>query len=402
MVGDFLYLLRIYKLLVLLLISVRRGTTEKIGLKMGELHGISQKVGQHLTLYSSDEVDDFERLYSHGRVENICLIRLLDEAGLDYAKNSVECVAQASIGQVYKVDSVHEKLAIKAKYPKIAQQMITDFKLVRFLAKLTRILPLGLPIINIVEIIYEQMLRECDYSLEAQTQEIVRGQFSKFGNINIPAIYRQYSNNEMIISEWVNGLPLNQFLQKANLSNRQKVFKSFFIFQFYSIFSCGIVHCDPHPGNFLVEETNGTTILHVIDFGCVVHLSVDEIKIFRRLFLGEYSDIDQLKLDFIALDVTKDTVDTYELILDDLVSIVLEAFYTDGEYDFDHWRLTYKLNTLLSSREWDKPFVLSAKLMFIARMFQGLYYYARRFNIQFNWRKEIRNIIYTVEEDTRE
>jgi ubiquinone biosynthesis protein len=43
----------------------------------------------------------------------------------------------------------------------------------------------------------------------------------------------------------------------------------------------GVVHADPHPGNFLVTPDNGVAVL---DFGCVLRLGPDERRAWGRLF----------------------------------------------------------------------------------------------------------------------
>jgi predicted unusual protein kinase regulating ubiquinone biosynthesis (AarF/ABC1/UbiB family) len=47
------------------------------------------------------------------------------------------------------------------------------------------------------------------------------------------------------------------------------------------VFVHGVVHADPHPGNFLVTED---TRVAVLDFGCVLRISADDRRAWGRLF----------------------------------------------------------------------------------------------------------------------
>ncbi len=102
---------------------------------------------------------------------------------------------------------------------------------------------------------------------------------------------------------------------------------------------------------------------------------------------------EELKQDLIILGFDKNTLAYYDDILGEIVTILLEPFYCAEPYDFADWRLHYKINTLLASRGWDEPFEIPARLSGVIRMFHGLYYYARKYRICFNWHDSLRSVL---------
>merc|ERR1712118_180443 len=60
-----------------------------------------------------------------------------------------------------------------------------------------------------------------------------------------------------------------------------KAVKNLFIFQGACVFKSGLVHCDPHSGNILVN-INGHT--YALDWGCRAELSVEFQKHLKVIF----------------------------------------------------------------------------------------------------------------------
>merc|ERR1711985_56017 len=61
----------------------------------------------------------------------------------------------------------------------------------------------------------------------------------------------------------------------------QKIVRNLFQYQGASVFKSGMVHCDPHAGNILVDSDGHITVL---DWGCVADLSDEEQKHLEVIF----------------------------------------------------------------------------------------------------------------------
>ena len=354
---------------------------------MGEMHGFPQKIGQHLTLYPGNQNNQyFQNLYDTSKIENIPVYRILKALKVDYRK--VETCAQASIGQVYRVETDTQSLAVKVKYPKVEKKINSDFKLLRILMWPTKYLPLkNSNLLPLIEQLRLMLLSECDYKKEAEIQKRFHSLFDNKNTIFVPEVYDY--NNHAIVSSWVAGGSLTDY--PGAVEPRFVLFYLEFILQ--SLTRLGMIHADPHPGNFILTGNSDNFGMAVIDFGSVASFNPNEAKAVTRLLLGDYEDELRLASDLRILGVSGEVLEVYQPIIGDLVSIVLEPIYYQGEYDFTNWRLQYKLNTLLASRDWEKPMDIPLKLLLLFRTIQGIYFYARTNLISINWHSAIRKFL---------
>lgn len=360
--------------------------------QMGNIHGIPQKIGQHLSLYVRDENVKTTKLIASGKTESIPIEKYLNNAGI-FAE-FVEIRAQASIGQVYRVVSKAGSFCVKAQYPNAKENIISDFKIIKALFSFFKLLPTNTQSIQTAVLeIHRHILQECDYEKEVQIQSRFHCFFCDVEGIQVPKVYFKYSSNRIIVSEWIAGEFISDYLENATGYKRLEVFKRLFFFQLSALFKLSIAHTDPHPGNFLIKEEIHSLTLVALDFGSVIELSPSEIVSIRSLLLGEYQYEDEIKADLVCLGFNEGVIEYYSDIISDLIAILLEPFYFDGDYSFEEWKIQYKINTVLSSKVWDRPLEVPPKLISLLRMFQGLYYYARQYCIIFNWNQGLRDIL---------
>lgn len=375
-------LFRAFKLLSLIkeLIRGRYGDASDL---MSKLHGMPQKVGQHMTLYQEDfgQFDRyFKTLCTQSRAESLDVGKSIDAFGL--SPDRVTLAAQASIGQVYRVETPDGSLALKVRYPGVEARIRSDFRLLKVLMWPTRLLPLRknslLPVLDNLRL---AVLAECDYHREAANQQEFHGLFENDEYIRIPRIIT--FSEQAITSEWVEGHDLSQY----KMGLERWFIAAYLSFILKSLKYLHKIHADPHPGNLIIT---GERKLAVLDFGAVVHFSAREADAVCRLLMGGYNDETELANDLLTLGISAKAVEVYRPILGDLVSILLEPLYYPGEYDFMAWRLQYKINTILGSRAWGTPLEIPFKLMLLLRTLHGLYFYARKNLIVFNWHQTIK------------
>ncbi|MEZ4803982.1 MAG: AarF/ABC1/UbiB kinase family protein [Bacteroidia bacterium] len=172
----------------------------------------------------------------------------------------------ASIGQVHKATIKDKTFAVKIQYPGVADSVSSDLKLVKPLA--TRILNLkGKDIDKYFKEVENKLLEETDYKLELKRSIEISKACSKVNGVFFPNYYPEYSSNRILSMDWIDGLPLSEFV-KGNHSQDvlNKVGQAIWDFYLHQIFVLKSVHADPHPGNFIITADNQ---VGVIDFGCV-------------------------------------------------------------------------------------------------------------------------------------
>lgn len=369
---------RAFKLLSMLKSLVKNEYLSATDL-MGELHGMPQKIGQHLTLYKGTDLNAyFEQLCVNSKPVEIPVQKLLNELG--FTGQEITSVAQASIGQVYQMKGNQGVFAAKIKYPGIEKGIKKDFRFLRILAAPLKLTPFrNNGMLKLAGDLEKVMLKECDYSEEARIQSQFALLFKDHPNILVPDVVT--FNDKVIVSEWVNGEPL---LAGKNLTGKWFV-ETLLKFFLTSLNALGMVHGDPHPGNFIIQDEKGTKRLVVLDYGSVLILSSSQKLILCRLLLGDFASEQALKQGLAELGVPQETLEAYEPILGDLVTILLEPFYYPGEYDFADWRFQYKMNTLLGSQRWEQPLGFSPVMLMLSRTLHGLYYYTRAGAVKLNW-----------------
>ncbi|ODV90624.1 hypothetical protein CANCADRAFT_18635, partial [Tortispora caseinolytica NRRL Y-17796] len=187
-------------------------------------------------------------------------------------------IASASIAQVHKAKlNGGQEVALKVRHPAIKKQMQGDLIAYRIIMRAfgwAFSLPMGV----ISDFVAEKVLEETDFRLEAQNSSALKSfcqNDSRFnGRIYIPEIYTQYTTASTLVMEFVQGVRMSdrEAVSKAGFSHASTMRS---VLQFFAaqIFSFGIVHADPHPGNFLLryDPKSGKPQIVVLDHGLYVY-----------------------------------------------------------------------------------------------------------------------------------
>lgn len=177
-----------------------------------------------------------------------------------------QSVNAASIGQVHKASLDGQQLAVKIQYPGVADSIRTDLAMVK---------PIAIKMFNIqgkdsdqyFKEVEDKLIEETNYVLEiAQSKELAKA-CSVIPNLKFPEYYEELSTDRIITMDWMQGEHLSEFTShnqdEAVANQLGQTLWDFYMFQIHHLKK---VHADPHPGNFLVTDTNE---LVALDFGCV-------------------------------------------------------------------------------------------------------------------------------------
>ena len=77
------------------------------------------------------------------------------------------------------------------------------------------------------------------------------------------------SSQRVLVSEWLPGTPLSSLIDKGAAADRDAAGTAYMRFLLEGPGRCGLLHADPHPGNFRLLPDGR---LGVLDFGAVKHL----------------------------------------------------------------------------------------------------------------------------------
>lgn len=178
-------------------------------------------------------------------------------------------IAAASLGQVHRAeDRTGRACAVKVLYPGVERSVAVDLAMLRLALWLFD--PLVAPDLRSVHgQLARSLLREMDYLAEGRAAERVAiglGKDAKLAEqIRVPAIYWETTTRRVLTMELVLGDKINDrdalVARGVAVADRVAWATRAFLHQ---MFRERFFHCDPHPGNLMVDRAGRVAI---VDFG---------------------------------------------------------------------------------------------------------------------------------------
>lgn len=261
--------------------QLKDAAAEQLFAVLGELKGGAMKFGQMMSMFEAFMPEDLagpfrERLRQlqdaappmpSAKAEAV----LRSELGSDWRKNFSEIdlrpAAAASLGQVHRgrlTDGT--EVAIKVQYPGAAAAVASDLRQVRRLTSVISPLTGGLDIVSIAREMAIRITEEVDYNLEAAAQSQVADALAGHPRFVVPKV-RMFTER-VLVSDWVEGRKLISVTDRP-AEERNRAALDYVTFLFAGPRLAGILHGDPHPGNYLLTPDGK---LGVVDFGLVARL----------------------------------------------------------------------------------------------------------------------------------
>lgn len=187
-------------------------------------------------------------------------------------------IAAASIGQVHRARLKDgTEVAVKVKFPRMEGMVKSQLRLVGMLAPLLEYLYPTIQIKRALKAGSAIFLKECDYELEVQNQLRFGDAVKGLPGIFVPRPFRELCTARVITMELARGTRFYDFVTVASEDERNRAGALIFEALMHAGLVHGVMHADPHPGNFLFSD-KGVTIL---DFGAVTttpHAYMDHLS----------------------------------------------------------------------------------------------------------------------------
>ncbi|MGI8457496.1 MAG: ABC1 kinase family protein [Propionibacteriaceae bacterium] len=261
--------------------QMQQRAAEQLFKVLGELKGGAMKFGQAMSLFEAVLPEDMAAPYRDqlsrlqdsappmptSRVHAV----LARELGRDWRSSfqSFEPMpaAAASIGQVHRaVWSDGRAVAVKVQYPGADEALRSDLRQIARMSRVFATLASGMDVKGLIHELTERVDEELDYTLEAQAQQTSAEGFAGDPEFLVPGVLA--STSKVMVSEWLEGPSL---LSATTASQRQRneIGLRYVRFLFAGPDRVGLLHADPHPGNFKVMPDGR---LGIVDFGLVARL----------------------------------------------------------------------------------------------------------------------------------
>jgi len=185
-------------------------------------------------------------------------------------------IASASIGQVH-LARLHDgnKVAVKVQYPDIEVIVRRDLNTLR---RIFRIVEWFIPYQGLEDLyreIREIVLEELDYRAEADNASKIAANFEGRTDVAFPRVVAEMSTARVLVTHFENGVKITDKIGTKKLGlDRGQLARQVVEIYCQQIFTDGLYHADPHPGNLLVRPSNDGTppTIVFLDFGAVAEI----------------------------------------------------------------------------------------------------------------------------------
>jgi predicted unusual protein kinase regulating ubiquinone biosynthesis (AarF/ABC1/UbiB family) len=259
--------------------EIQQRTAEQIFRVLGELKGGAMKLGQALSIFEAALPPELTGPYratltrlqeSAPPMPARTVHRVLEEdLGTGWRDNFAEFddtpTAAASIGQVHRaVWNDGRAVAVKIQYPGAGKALLNDFTQLSRAARLFAVLMPGLDVKPLITELKNRVSEELDYDFEARSQQAFADAYAGDPDIYVPNVVT--NSPRVLVTEWMDGTPLSRIISSGSRADRNRAGILLTRFLFSGPERAGLLHADPHPGNFRLLSDGR---LGVLDFGAV-------------------------------------------------------------------------------------------------------------------------------------
>ena len=257
-------------------------TAEQLFKVLGELKGGAMKVGQAMSIFEAALPEEMAAPYraqltklqdSAPPLPAATVHQVLSESlGSHWRRRFSHFddvpAAAASIGQVHRATwRDGREVAVKIQYPGAGKAMMADLNNAMRLGRMFAGLAPGIDMKPLLAELKERVVEELDYLKESESQRTFAAAFEGDEDFAIPHVLAAAPH--VIVTEWLEGVPLSRTIVNGKRAERNHAGLLYQRFLLAGPARAGLLHADPHPGNFRITPDGR---LGVLDFGAVAHL----------------------------------------------------------------------------------------------------------------------------------
>lgn len=337
------------------------------------------KLGQLLStredLFDANFVEELKKLQDRALGIDFKIAKAAIEKSLGkkleevFQKFDEEPIGKASIGVVYKAKLINGKdVVVKLRRPHISKTINTDFEIIHFIVEQlekfsNEIRYLGVS--RAIEDFFKSTQLELNFYIEANNGKILKENLKKYDENNlflIPEIYEEYTQEDLLIMEYVHGTPFNKLKRMDEVEGLEEKLNTSVGYFIKNLLTDGFFHADLHGGNFFLLHDGR---IGIIDFGLMGNLSrKSRINLVAILYAITTKNFENLVYEFLDVAEYENVPNTDQLMRDiqDALSpfLGLSIQETDISQMFNGIIKTLSKHQLYLPREW---FIIFRALM---------------------------------------
>ncbi|MGA2818222.1 MAG: AarF/UbiB family protein [Xanthobacteraceae bacterium] len=258
----------------------RAGEASALASALGNLKGPLMKVAQLMAtipdLLPPEYAAELQKLQSEAPPMGWAFVkrRMNAELGPDWRSKFKEFehhpAAAASLGQVHRAQSLDGALlACKLQYPDMQSAVEADLQQLQWLLAIRRRLDSAIDTSEIGKEIGARVREELDYRREAKHVALYRAMLDGIDSVRVPRAWPELSTARLLTLDWLDG---SRMLAHKNdpLPARNALATAMFTAWWFPFSRFGVIHGDPHLGNYTIFERDGEAAgINLLDYGCV-------------------------------------------------------------------------------------------------------------------------------------
>jgi predicted unusual protein kinase regulating ubiquinone biosynthesis (AarF/ABC1/UbiB family) len=389
----------------------RQSHADSLRQALGGLKGPLMKVAQILSTIPGALPDEYARELSELQANAppmgglFVRRRMASELGSDWKAKfgsfDETAAAAASLGQVHRATSLDGRdLACKLQYPDMQSAVEADLRQLKLVFGVFESYDKAITTGSIQQELADRLREELDYEREAKNIALYRYMLAGRDDVSVPDVLPELSTKRLLTMGWLPGTPIAETFSLP-LAERNRLAMAMFRSWYYPFYNYGVIHGDPHLGNYTARADHG---INLLDFGC--------IRIFPPRFVQGVIDLyHALRTNDEALAVhayetwgftklSRELLDTltiwarfiYDPLLDDKVRLIGEddhGIYGREKAEFVHGELR-RLGGVVVPREF----------VFIDRAALGLGSAFLRLRAELNWHELLESLIAGFDTET--
>jgi predicted unusual protein kinase regulating ubiquinone biosynthesis (AarF/ABC1/UbiB family) len=277
----------------------RAKNAAELAAALGGLKGPIMKVAQLLATIPEalppEYITELTKLQSQAPPMGWAFVkrRMQAELGADwqtkFASFEHHPAAAASLGQVHRARShtvgkdMGAELACKLQYADMQSAVEADLRQLGLLFAIRRRFDPAIDTTEMIKEIGARMREELDYRHEAKHAALYRDMLADEDAVRVPNVWPELSTGRLLTLDWLDGTRLLEH-KDDTLAVRNRLAKALFTAWWVPFSRFGVIHGDPHLGNYTVFADKGKPAgINLLDYGC--------IRIFPPSFVGGVVDL---------------------------------------------------------------------------------------------------------------